>query len=395
MTTRILAHQHASHRSPPAPVLPCLGHLPDRSAADADPRDQTIGALQRTIGQLQDRLSEATQGAEARVRLSLEAAGLGAWERNVRTGCGIWSPRMAELHGVTTDQIPSMDEWLARIDVADREAMHQTTFALLQGESDHFEASFRYLRPDGTERWIWSRGAAIEHDPATGRAIRIAGVSRDDTERRNAEARRDLLAREIDHRAKNALAVVQSVIKLTRADTVQGYARAVEGRIAALSRAHDILSRTTWAGAELTAILDHELAPFLTTNTGGRANLDGPSITLAPSAAQPLSMAIHELTTNAAKYGALSVPAGTLRVQWRIEPATGTLRLCWAERGGPQIDHRPGRKGFGTRVLDGTIRHQLGGTLQMLWEAEGLVCDIHIPPRQVAAVSARTKAADG
>jgi two-component sensor histidine kinase len=296
---------------------------------------------------------------------------------------------MASLHGVAPDHVPNYDAWLARIDLADRTMMHAAMAALLAGTSDHFEATYRYICPNGAQRWIWSRGSVIQHDPATGQAVRVAGVSRDDTERRDMDARRELLAREVDHRAKNALAVVQSVVKLTKASSVGEYARAVEGRISALTRVHDLLSRNTWAGAELRDIVLHELAPYRPTRDSGSPGqviLAGPDVTLAASAAQPLSMALHELATNAAKYGALSTSTGMLKVSWAIEPAAGALRLRWVERGGPVLTSRPSHRGFGSRVLDGTIRHQIGGSLTLLWEPEGLVCDVYIPPRQVTAV---------
>jgi two-component sensor histidine kinase len=197
------------------------------------------------------------------------------------------------------------------------------------------------------------RGAVAARDPGSGAALSIAGVARDDTERREAEARRDLLAREVDHRAKNALAVVQSVLRLTKADDPRGYARAVEGRIAALARAHNLLARNTWAGAGLRAILAQELAPYLAggddgATPSGRARLDGRPVTLAPGAAQPVSMALHELATNAAKHGALSVPDGRVAVVWWVEPAGGALRLRWTERGGPEVEGLSVVRCFGT-----------------------------------------------
>ncbi len=364
-----------------------------------DARDARIRSLEQGILDLRASLANAAGDADSRMQLSLDAAGLGTWERDLQTSAGHWSARMAALHGVAPDHIPSHEDWLARIDQADRQGMHNAMASLLSGAADHYEASYRYLRPDGAPRWIWSRGAVIQRDPATGRAVRIAGVARDDTEQREMEVRRDLLAREVDHRAKNALAVVQSVVRLTRGETVKDYARAVDGRIAALARAHDLLSRATWTGAGLADILDHELAPYVPGRHAdanrGRATFSGPDVTLAASAVQPMSMALHELVTNAAKYGALSTLSGNLHVRWHIEPVRAALRLCWVEQGGPILDARPTRRGFGTRVLDGTIRHQLGGTVQLLWEPEGLVCDIQIPSRQVAAVQPRGRCANG
>ena len=317
-------------------------------------------------------LACAGREAEERLRSALDGAGVGTWGLELRSGAGGWSARMAEMHGAAADAMPTHAEWLARIHPEDRRAMHGALAATLAGEAPHYEASYRYSRPDGGLLWVWVRGAVAARDPGTGAALSIAGV-----------------AREVDHRAKNALAVVQSVLRLTKADDPRGYARAVEGRIAALARAHNLLARNTWAGAGLRAILSQELAPYLASNDGaaprGRALLDGQPVTLAPGAAQPLSMALHELTTNAAKHGALSVPAGRVVVAWWVEPAGGALRLRWTERGGPEVAGRPARRGFGSRVLEGTMCSQLGGSTRTLWEPEGLVCEMHLPARHVAS----------
>ena len=145
--------------------------------------------------------------------------------------------------------------------------------------------------------------------------------------------RQAILAREVDHRAKNALAVVQSILHLTRADDVPGYVAAVEGRIRALSRAHDLLSHSRWEGASLGRLIDEELEPYRTRDAD-RIVTTGPPVVLQPFVAQTLALALHELATNAAKYGALSHPAGRVSVEWELSPASlsssvdGTRRAC-------------------------------------------------------------------
>ncbi len=227
---------------------------------------------------------------------------------------------------------------------------------------------------------------------------RFAALFLDVTERRRAEERQTLLAREVDHRAKNALAVVQTMLRLTRADDVPSFARAVEGRVAALARAQTLLAEGRWDGADLHAVLRGELAPFL---GGPRADLDGPPAVLPPGTAQPLAMAVHELATNAAKHGALSVPGGRVSVSWRLDgggAAPGVLKLRWAEAGGPPVAGPPARRGFGSRVLDGTVRGQLGGAVSLAWAQTGLVCDMAVPfgraPPSARATGPGTAAAD-
>jgi len=198
-------------------------------------------------------------------------------------------------------------------------------------------------------------------------------ITRDVTARRQAQARQELLMREVDHRAKNALAVALSLVRLTRAEDPRSFAEALEGRIAALARAHTVLADEGWSGADLRSILHTELAPYTDT---AEIELTGPAVWLSPEAVQPVSMVLHELTTNAAKYGALSVPGGRLTVTLEIEPASGALKMLWTERGGPPLAGAPGRRGFGSTLIQGTVGSQLGGTIQKFWEPEGLGCEM-------------------
>lgn len=218
-----------------------------------------------------------------------------------------------------------------------------------------------------------------------GRVIGVSAIFHDLRQRKAAEARQTLLAREVDHRAKNMLAVVQAALHLTRAPDLESYIRVIEGRVAALSRAHTLLADDNWAGADLLTLLRGELDGFCdsTGRTGPKVKLKGPEVVLPPGAAQPLAMAIHELATNAIKHGALSMPAGRVTVAWGLDAApAGKLRLRWDERGGPPVEGVPARRGFGTRVLEATVRDQLGGVLTLTWESSGLVCNIETPLRR-------------
>ncbi len=205
-----------------------------------------------------------------------------------------------------------------------------------------------------------------------GRIAQLA-IARDVTARREAEQRQSLLAGEVDHRAKNVLAVALSLIRLTRAEDPRRFAEAVEGRIAALAHAHTLLADEHWVGAELRSVAETELAPYL----GARcAELGGPPVVLAPGAVQPVSMVLHELATNAAKFGALSRPSGHLELSWTVR-ADGALRLIWEESGGPPVTSA-GQPGFGTKLIEATVGSQLGGTVRRDWQPEGLRCEIVI-----------------
>lgn len=241
-------------------------------------------------------------------------------------------------------------------------------------EGGEHRAEKRYLRPDGSILWVELRATRI---PGTGR---ITAAVQDITARREAEARQALLAREVDHRAKNALTVVQAALRLTPREDAATFAAAVEGRVTALARAQTLLAGTHWSGAPLREMIRGELAPFLGPGgeEGPKPRLAGPAVRLAPGAVQPFSMALHELATNAVKYGALSVPGGRLLVDWTADPATDRLRLTWRELGRPAAG-APGRSGFATRVLDATVHAQLRGQVTREWRSSGLVCTIDLP----------------
>ncbi|MBX6747863.1 MAG: sensor histidine kinase [Acetobacteraceae bacterium] len=146
----------------------------------------------------------------------------------------------------------------------------------------------------------------------------------------------------------------------------------------ALARAHTLLAQDRWAGADLRALLEGELAPFR--GAGQRVSLEGPRVAVPASVAQPLGMAAHELATNAVKHGALSVPGGYVSVTWRLSGGPGgVLRLRWVETGGPPVQRPPVHRGFGSRVLEATLRGQLGGSVSLAWEEKGLICEMEVP----------------
>ena len=243
------------------------------------------------------------------------------------------------------------------------------------GETHHVE--FRIHRPGGEVRWCIGSAASTLHE-ATG-AIQISGVILDISERKADEDRQVLLAREVDHRAKNALALVQALVRLTRAQTMEEFVRAVEGRILSLSRVHSILSQSRWEGADLASLLRDELAPFDLGNLA-RIATQGPDVLLDSATAQTLALALHELTTNTAKYGALSLPSGRLDVNWRIDDHD--LIIHWKEQGGPAVS-QPTRQGFGTSAIVAGIKHQQGGEVTFDWKEEGLDCRLRVPLKQV------------
>lgn len=223
---------------------------------------------------------------------------------------------------------------------------------------------------ESPSRWWPERTVEVRVTPLVDGGV---GVSLQDvTERKKAEEARDLLMREVDHRSRNLLSVVQAVVRLTRADDIEAYKAAVLGRVEALSRAQGALARRRWEDAPLDRLAEESLAAVL---PPGVYSLQGPPVALRPDQAQPVSMILHELATNACKYGALSGPDGRVALAWTLAPQR--LSLTWAETGGPAVT-APVATGFGARLIEQLTR-QLDGEVLLDWRAEGLLVGLTVP----------------
>jgi len=208
-----------------------------------------------------------------------------------------------------------------------------------------------------------------------GRIVGASKIARDITEQKRDQEQISALAQEAEHRSKNLLANVQAVVNLSQASAPEELKKAIEGRLQALANVNSMFVQTRWIGAELSAIATQELAPYSSRKI--RVQIDGSQIILEPTVAQAVAMALHELATNAAKYGSLSVADGKVDLRWSQE-LDGKLKLCWTETGGPAVQE-PTRKGFGSRIIQQMIT-QLRGTAQFDWRPEGLVCEIALRP---------------
>ena len=233
---------------------------------------------------------------------------------------------------------------------------------------DHFETQRR--RKDGSLVDISLSISPVTDE--TGAIIGASKIAHDITEQKRREQQISLLAREADHRTNNLLAVAQATVHLTHADSAAELKKAIEGRLRALANAHGMMAQSRWAGADLRQLVIMELSPYFR-DGDPRAQIDGPKVLLKPDGAQALAMAVHELATNAVKYGALSIPAGKVRVQWSLGPAN-KLRLAWQESGGPTVSV-PRKEGFGTRAITRMLG-QLDGEVRFNWREEGLTCDV-------------------
>ena len=211
---------------------------------------------------------------------------------------------------------------------------------------------------------------------ANGKVVGASKIARDISERKRSEAQISVLAREAEHRAKNLLANVKAVVHLSQAGTPDGLKEAIEGRIKALAIVHSLFVQSRWRGAELGNLVKQELSPY--SHEGEeRTRIDGPTVMLKPDVAQAIAVALHELATNAAKYGALSRAKGEVHVKWSFA-ADDRVMLRWTEAAGPAVNP-PTHKGFGTDVIGAMIRAHVGGDMRLDWRTEGLVCEIALP----------------
>ena len=212
---------------------------------------------------------------------------------------------------------------------------------------------------------------------ADGKIVGASKIARDITEQKRNQKQIAILGREAEHRSKNLLGTVQAIVNLSNADTPEGVKQAIEGRIRALANVYSLFAETRWIGAELSVIATQELAPY-SEEQGTQLQVVGPKVLLEPNTAQAAAMILHELTTNAAKYGALSTPSGRIDLKWSQDPS-GELHLRWMETGGPMV-RAPKRSGFGSRIIE-QLAAQHEGKALFDWRAKGLVCEITLPVR--------------
>jgi len=318
------------------------------------------------------RAREALQASEDQLRRVVEGAPFPIMVHAEGGDVIHISQAWLDITGYGADEVATTAQWASRAHRTSDGATPMKRSCGLDRPLD--EGEHEILAADG-RTLLWSfRSAPIGVD-ARGQAL-VVTMAADLTSRRDAERRLHLVMRELDHRAKNVLAVVQAVVQLSRATDPKEFVAAVEGRIAAMARAHSLLAAAGWAGVDLHRLVTDELAPWKGT---GRVGIGGPPAQIRSEAAQAMVLALHELATNAAKYGALSTAAGCLSVSWQYHKAQGQLRLDWSETVGSAIGGPPARRGFGSELLEGTIVGQLGGDLKRDWRPDGLSCCIVLP----------------
>jgi PAS domain S-box-containing protein len=313
---------------------------------------------------------------EARLQEALTAGAVTAFEWDVLTGASRRSRNAEQILGFDPKHPITAAGFLERVHPDDR-ARFKAHIRGVRPDKASYALTFRFIRPDGQEVWLEETSRA-EFD-AAGRFVMLKGLTRDITERRRAEERQDMLIAEFDHRVKNILARVAVVAMYTRqgSRSMDEFIQTLDGRIQSMATAHSLLSQSRWNGAGLTDLVRHQLAPYA---TEANMTVTGPDVMLTAAATQAVAMVLHELVTNAAKYGALSSPDGRISVHW--DPAhgaeTATLAIAWRETGGPPIAASV-QSGYGTSLIRDLIPHELGGTVDLVLAPDGVRCTIVIP----------------
>jgi two-component sensor histidine kinase len=325
-----------------------------------------------------DAVAELTQRrrAEERLKFALDSGGMGSWDLDVASKTYEASDLCKLNYGRGPDENFTFADLIATIHPEDRPRILAAIEAAIRDGAD-YDVEYRVVHPNGELRWLHARGRAAQ-TADDGGVRRLAGVSLDITERKRSDERQKLLVNELNHRVKNSLATVQSIAAQTlRSVAAPEYFRdAFETRLIALSHTHDLLTRESWAGASLREVFDVELHAMAGED---RVTFDyAGDVRLNPKAAVALGMGIHELATNASKYGALSSPDGRVTVSWSQEE--GVLRLVWTESGGPSVQP-PARRGFGARLLERGLAAELSGGVELTYDTPGLVCQMALPLR--------------
>jgi PAS domain S-box-containing protein len=322
------------------------------------------------------RAEEDVRAGKDRLQLALDAAQLGSWRydplRRVISG----DARCQEIFDFAEPEAP-IEEAIKRIHPDDAEKVRTALAASVDpAEPKRSATEFRMRRRDGALRWVETLGLAyFEGTQHERRAVSMAGTVQDITERREREEKEHLLIREINHRAKNMLSVVDAIAHQTAIKSSEDFLERFSERIQALSANQDLLVRNEWNGVEIEDLVHAQLAHFADL-IGSRIAVQGPKLRLRAASAQAIGLALHELATNAGKYGALSTEEGHVDVSWGT--TDGALAMSWTEHGGPPVC-RPERRGFGTIVMETMAERSVDGRVDLDYAPSGLIWRLTCP----------------
>ena len=325
----------------------------------------------------QSRSVRTIQAANFARELALDAAQLGRWDHNPATGERFFDHRAREILGLGEVEPESLESSFARVHPDDQARIDAARSQVMRPErTGPYDVEMRIIHADGAVRWISAKGRTTFED---GICTRFIGVLQDINERKVGEERRTLLTNELNHRVKNSLALAQAVVdaSLRGAKTLDEGRATATARIRALSHAHDILTSETWSSA---AVFDIVLAMVNSlTLDPARIEISGQGLRLGPRAALQLSLALHELATNASKYGALSNDVGKVKITWSADHAEPRhFHFAWQERGGPVVVE-PTTRGFGSRLIERATAAAFEGKVKLIFDPEGVLWTIEAP----------------
>jgi PAS domain S-box-containing protein len=319
------------------------------------------------------RTAEELEEQRRRMEVAVEATDLGLWELDLRSEVLTWSDQNRRLFGVAPETTVTSQYYMNLVHEADREILRESYRAARDAEGHDFAAEYRIQTPAGETRWIVSRGRVIRDEQGPRLMV---GTSLDVTERRAAEERRNLLMGELAHRAKNGIAVIMSIVSQTARgmESVKAFESLLMARMQAMAASQDLVTVTGGRPVEVTDVMAKALAPFDLQRFKIDPALEGACIggALAPG----MGLLLHEMATNASKYGALSNTQGQVMLS-RAEAADGRVAFAWREQGGPPV-LRSNRQGFGTRLLQQVLRNQ-DGAVKFDFEPDGFRALVECP----------------
>ncbi len=387
------------------------GERPSGGASPIDEVNAVSDSLRLAAEELEWRAAAARQATEAvraneeRLQLLQTTAGIGTVDWDIEADVAVCSPRCQEMLALPPDTPIGGAEFMARVHPEGRERI-ETSRAALFATGGPFEEEFRVVTPEGEERWIHARGRL---DLKDGQPSRLLAAGIDITERKRSEQHLRFLMRELSHRSKNLLAVIQAMAGQTAksVESVADFKHRFGERLMGMAASHDLLVNQNWLGASVEHLVRGQLASFIDARDP-RVNIHGPAVDLKADAVEALGLALHELATNSLKYGALSNDAGRVEIAWEIavpdngapdepkgEPTANTdrrrFRMDWIEHGPGPVEP-PGHKGFGRMVIEHTVEATLRGRVQLRWLPDGLHWRLDAPATCLAvAVAADLK----
>jgi PAS domain S-box-containing protein len=312
---------------------------------------------------------------EDRLSMALDSGRMGTWDWDVATNEIIWSPMFREIFGIANDEPPSVRLFLERLHPQDRDAVDTLCRRCLDPKiRAPFDAQFRVVWPNGGVHWVLGRGKAYFEDA---RSIRFIGITIDVSEQKEAEAHLRVMVDELSHRVKNTLAVVQSITAQTfrGRNEISGIRESLEGRLQSLADTHTLLTLSHWESVDLASLVEKSVG-HLGKVGDPHFSMSGPELGLTAKAALALGLALHELSVNAAKYGAWSTEQGAVALDWGV--SGDSIEMEWIESGLKDLTP-PARKGFGSRLMTQAIEYDLEGEATQIWRPEGLRYALTIP----------------